>query len=1240
MKLQPPIFTQFSKFGLFICLFLTMGKAAAQHFDNLNIETDIMLRGGKITAQKDFSGTLQLPSETIFDGKYYAILKLESALTTETAQKLTLAGVELLDYVPYHAFVVSIPQQADLRNVAPLIRSIFPIRAADKRGFQQRDLAFSDYARASDGRYHLRVASFKNISRETSFFALQKLGFTLIKATETIENSLAVAGTPAQIEALATASFVQFFELIAPPPVPEDERARSLHRTSLLFSETANGRKFDGTGEGIVIPDDGVVGPHIDFHGRMTQAYADLTALGGTHGDMTGGIAVGAGNLNPLMRGMASGALLKTYTINGYPHVTAAVSNLNLGYHITSTSYSNGCNAYTTESQQMDNQMLSNPTLLHIFSGGNSSGSNCGYAGGFGSTSTTTVIGWGNITGGYKLGKNVIASANVQPNDAIDVTSSKGPAIDGRIKPDIAANGNSQNSTAPDNTYQVGGGTSAASPGIAGVSAQLYQAYRSLNNDVRPNAALIKATLMNTADEVGNFGPDYTYGFGRINADRAFRVLQNRNYLSDTITNGQTRQIPLVVPAGTKQVKVMLYWAEPAGSTTAGFALVNDLDLKLRKNTSTFLPWVLRREAVVDSLNKPATKGIDRLNNVEQVQIDADSSNASLEGNYTIEVSGFSVPQATAHRFFVVYQFENDSIRVVFPNGGEGLNPLERPTVRWDAYISPNSTNETDLFNIEFSADGGTTWQLMATTTNIRDRAATITNLTQQTGRGRIRISRTSMVSDISDENFSNVAIPTGLQIAAGCLDSTTFAWNGVSGATRYEVYKLGNKFMDSVTQTNAFNYKFALGITDSTWFSVRAILPDGGKSRRAIAIPKAKALVNCAVQNDAMLNTVLAPAQRAFFNCGTNFSNIPLTVQIRNTGLNPISTVVASYTVNNQTVRDTLNNLALAINANYSHTFSRPLNFPTNGVFPAVISVKLIGDLNTSNDTIRTIFTVNSSREATPITETFESTTFPPSGWSFSQNIPTDTVWRKIQVISPTGTPTNAAMFNNFQYAQVGREIYLVSWLVDLRGQQGMKLNFDVAYRVYGTSYDGLAIYVSKNCGANWLPTVYRKVGAVLATSTAVTTSAWFPALQTDWRREEVNLNIYRDSVILIGFANIAAYGQNLFIDNVNVSQSVPTQNIAVGAPMIGFAPNPVEDFCQLNFRNFDIFQAENLEMEAFDAAGRSVQTDKMKVQNGAAFDYSINTSNWASGLHVLRIRAAAKNGEIRHYTLKIIKK
>ena len=67
-------------------------------------------------------------------------------------------------------------------------------------------------------------------------------------------------------------------------------------------------------------------------------------------------------------------------------------------------------------------------------------------------------------------------------NGNIVISSSRGSASDGRIKPDLAVNGNGQMSTDPFNVYASGSGTSAAAPGVSGVLAQLYQAYRDLNN--------------------------------------------------------------------------------------------------------------------------------------------------------------------------------------------------------------------------------------------------------------------------------------------------------------------------------------------------------------------------------------------------------------------------------------------------------------------------------------------------------------------------------------------------------------------------------------------------------------------------------------------------------------------------------------------------------------------------------------------------------------------------------------
>ena len=66
---------------------------------------------------------------------------------------------------------------------------------------------------------------------------------------------------------------------------------------------------------------------------------------------------------------------------------------------------------------------------MQTFSAGNSNNQDCGYGAG---------NQWGNITGGHKIGKNVIATANLNENDGIIGSSSRGPASDGRIKPHFA----------------------------------------------------------------------------------------------------------------------------------------------------------------------------------------------------------------------------------------------------------------------------------------------------------------------------------------------------------------------------------------------------------------------------------------------------------------------------------------------------------------------------------------------------------------------------------------------------------------------------------------------------------------------------------------------------------------------------------------------------------------------------------------------------------------------------------
>ena len=132
---------------------------------------------------------------------------------------------------------------------------------------------------------------------------------------------------------------------------------------------------------------------------------------------------------------------------------------------ITSTSYSNGCNAgYTSLARDIDEQSNSFTNLIHIFSAGNNGSSSCTSP----YISGTSGANWGNVTGGHKQAKNVIAVANLTSIGNLAASSSRGPAADGRIKPDIGAKGSSVYSTEHDNTYGTKTGTSMSCPGIAG----------------------------------------------------------------------------------------------------------------------------------------------------------------------------------------------------------------------------------------------------------------------------------------------------------------------------------------------------------------------------------------------------------------------------------------------------------------------------------------------------------------------------------------------------------------------------------------------------------------------------------------------------------------------------------------------------------------------------------------------------------------------------------------------------
>src|SRR5678816_2164877 len=189
-------------------------------------------------------------------------------------------------------------------------------------------------------------------------------------------------------------------------------------------------------------------------------------------------------------------------------------------------------------------------------------------------------------------------------------SSSRGPVRDGRLKPDITAQGTNVVSTWPVNTYSGASGTSMSAPAVAGGLGLLYQRYRQLHSNQDPKSALMKALMCNGAYDRGNKGPDFQNGFGSMNLLRSIDMLENNHYFTGSITNTSSGNHSISVPANTAKLKVMLYWHDPAASIIAEKTLVNDLDLELVNPSSiTSLPLIL--DSTLPHVNDVAVSGAD-----------------------------------------------------------------------------------------------------------------------------------------------------------------------------------------------------------------------------------------------------------------------------------------------------------------------------------------------------------------------------------------------------------------------------------------------------------------------------------------------------------------------------------------------------------------------------------------------------------------------------------------------------
>ncbi|PWT72853.1 MAG: peptidase S8 [Bacteroidetes bacterium] len=463
-------------------------------------------------------------------------------------------------------------------------------------------------------------------------------------------------------------------------------------RTNTLWPGGSSGLNLNGSSASmkgkIAIWDEAKPRPtHVELVGRVIQK--DNASTISDHTTHVSGTMIAAG-VNPSAKGMSFGAQqLVAYDFNNHlSEMMGESPNLLISNHsygtIAGWNYNTDQNRwefwgnygdtadykfgyYSDEAQVWDSIAFNAPYYLIVKSVGNNRDENGPAVGqpywrynasGIMSSAGNRPAGISNNDGydivpTYGTAKNIltvgavypIPSGYTQPSDVVLAEfSSWGPTDDGRIKPDVVADGINVLSCigSADDAYASFSGTSMSSPAAGGSAFLLQEHYSKLHGGVFMRSATLKGLLIHTADEAGVApGPDFQYGWGLLNIQKAASVITSNNadqlIIENNLVNGATFSLP-VVASGKGPIVATICWTDPKADVNTtnllnnpAKKLINDLDLRITTGTTTFMPWVLDRK----NPGSPATNGDDTLNNVEKIVI----NNAVPGQTYTITVS-------------------------------------------------------------------------------------------------------------------------------------------------------------------------------------------------------------------------------------------------------------------------------------------------------------------------------------------------------------------------------------------------------------------------------------------------------------------------------------------------------------------------------------------------------------------------------------------------------------------------
>ncbi len=451
----------------------------------------------------------------------------------------------------------------------------------------------------------------------------------------------------------------------------------------------------------IAVIDTGICANHLDLDSGKIIGWKDYVSNQAApyddngHGCHVSSIATGEGQANPAYTGVAPGAALvgvKVLNSAGSGSTSTVVSGVNwvvqnkalYGIEIMNLSLgSSGCsNGGDSLSLAVNNAVSSG--IIAVVAAGNSGPKTCTIASPGAAQNAVTV---GAMADVGELGFSIASF------------SSRGPTLDNRIKPDVAAPGVSI--TAASRTSATGyttlSGTSMATPFVAGVAALMLDA----NPSLTPSD--VKNKIMNTAIDWGPAGTDVDYGAGRLDAyeavsDASITSLGNiaapaHTFVSDSLGGtGAIDTWSLNIVDTAYPLAIVMIMPSWTGSSSP------DFDMTLKLGTSVI--------AVSDGTTRQETIRISPTTGTYTLEVNSFTGS----GPYFVDISAGTAPPPPVANSQSVTTVEDTPIVITLTASDADGDPLTFSIVAQPANaplltitpIGPNSASVTYTPNLNY----------------------------------------------------------------------------------------------------------------------------------------------------------------------------------------------------------------------------------------------------------------------------------------------------------------------------------------------------------------------------------------------------------------------------------------------------------------------------------------------------------------------------------------------------------